>query len=103
MSNPNQISPKALKIRTIDNVATVITDIKAGLTVTVILDDKPVAEIKALEHIPTAHKIALRDISCGEEVFKYGDAIGQATADIPTGGHVHIHNIKSQRGSKDIA
>ena len=39
------------------------------------------------------HKIALRDIAKGEPVIKYGFPIGEATEDIPAGGHVHTHNL----------
>jgi altronate hydrolase len=45
------------------------------------------------EDIPTAHKIALRDITAGEAVVKYGQAIGMTTSDIRAGTHVHTHNI----------
>ena len=86
MSNPKQISLNALKIKEKDNVGTVITDIAAGRLVKVILDDRTVAEVRALEDIPTAHKIALRNIACDEDVLKYGEAIGRAIADIPAGG-----------------
>ena len=42
--------------------------------------------------IPFGHKAALRAISQGEPVIKYGVAIGRATRDIGTGEHVHVHN-----------
>lgn len=41
------------------------------------------------------HKIALRDIKEGEDIIKYGYAIGHATEDIKEGEHVHTHNIKT--------
>ena len=47
------------------------------------------------EKIPAGHKYALRDISCGEYVIKYGEIIGRATADISAGEWVHTHNVKS--------
>ena len=31
----------------------------------------------------------------GEAVVKYGEHIGIATAPIPQGGHVHVHNVVS--------
>jgi altronate hydrolase len=39
------------------------------------------------------HKAALREIRKGEAVIKYGYPIGEATEDIPAGGHVHVHNL----------
>ena len=53
--------------------------------------------IEALDPIPLGHKIALRDIASGEQVIKYGIAIGRATQDIRAGQHVHVHNVKGER------
>lgn len=41
------------------------------------------------------HKYALKDIKKGENVIKYGSAIGHATVDINIGEHVHTHNLKT--------
>ena len=41
------------------------------------------------------HKYALSDIKKGENVIKYGSAIGHATCDIKAGEHVHTHNLKT--------
>lgn len=41
------------------------------------------------------HKKALRDIKKGEDIIKYGYAIGHAEEDIKAGVHVHTHNIKT--------
>jgi len=49
------------------------------------------------EAVGTGHKLALRDIAAGEIVRKYGEAIGEATAAIPRGAHVHVHNLRSRR------
>lgn len=45
--------------------------------------------------VNTGHKRAIRDIACGEAVIKYGFSIGNATADIKAGEHVHSHNLKT--------
>jgi len=50
-------------------------------------------EITLKEDIPMGHKIALREIHRGEAVIKYGFPIGEATADIPAGSHIHTHNL----------
>lgn len=44
------------------------------------------------------HKYALRDIAEGENVIKYGMPIGRASAPIPRGGHVHVHNLRTNLG-----
>ncbi|MGN0847718.1 MAG: UxaA family hydrolase [Kiritimatiellia bacterium] len=44
------------------------------------------------------HKYAIRAIAAGENVVKYGMPIGHATVDIPVGGHVHVHNVRTNLG-----
>jgi len=46
-------------------------------------------------NLADGHKYALRDIAKGENVIKYGNPIGHATADIKAGEHVHTHNLKT--------
>ena len=41
------------------------------------------------------HKYALVDIKAGENIIKYGNPIGHATADIKKGEHVHTHNVRT--------
>ena len=43
--------------------------------------------------LKSGHKYALSDIGVGEDVIKYGNPIGHATADIKAGDHVHTHNL----------
>ena len=46
-------------------------------------------------NLDDGHKYAARDISCGENIIKYGNPIGHATQDIKKGEHVHTHNVKT--------
>ena len=46
-------------------------------------------------NLADGHKYAARDIACGENVIKYGNPIGHATADIRQGEHIHSHNMKT--------
>lgn len=79
-----------------DNVATLLHAVKQGERVIVRTTAGEIA-ITALDPIALCHKIALRDISPGEAVLKYGECIGEATAAIPRGAWVHIHNVRSRR------
>jgi len=54
------------------------------------------------EPIVFGHKFAVRDIEKGEEIIKYGEVIGRATAPIMKGTHAHIQNIESLRGRGDL-
>lgn len=44
----------------------------------------------------SGHKIALRDISKGEDIIKYGFPIGIATENINSGTRVHTENMKTK-------
>lgn len=68
-----------------DNVAVALRDLSAGEKTTL---------IEITENIPKGHKVALADISVGDEVTKYAQIIGYATEAIKTGQHIHSHNIE---------
>jgi (2R)-sulfolactate sulfo-lyase subunit alpha len=51
----------------------------------------------AKHDIPIGHKVALADIKNGDTIWKYGQDIGRAVADIGKGEHVHVHNVKTKR------
>jgi (2R)-sulfolactate sulfo-lyase subunit alpha len=53
--------------------------------------------LKSRMAIPIGHKVALVDIKKGDTVWKYGQDIGKAVADIGKGDHVHVHNLKTKR------
>lgn len=86
----------AILLNTKDDVATALTALKAQQTVEVDLDDVAYSTILT-DDIEFGHKYALRDITEGEEILKYGLPIGKALADISTGEWVHVHNCRSER------
>ncbi len=55
------------------------------------------------QRIPLGHKIAVRHIKKGEAIYKYGQIIGFANADIPAGSHVHVHNVNADAFERDYA
>jgi altronate dehydratase small subunit len=79
-----------------DNVATALEGLKAGAIVSVEFHGR-VERVTLLSDIPTGHKFALKDLEKGEVVIKYGEPIGQSTARINRGEHVHVHNVASQK------
>ena len=85
-----------------DNVATLVSEngIK-GAAFRVTLEGKEV-EITLADEIAFGHKFAIRPIRKGSAVVKYGHRIGEATADISPGEHVHLHNMESKRGRGDL-
>lgn len=84
----------AFQIELRDNVATALSPVNAGDCVALVGDHKEHSVIAATD-VPTGHKLALRDISEGEKIIKYGVVIGCATADILRGSWVHLHVMRS--------
>ena len=85
-----------------DNTVTALKDLVKGEEI--MLD--PGGEsgrVTLRQNISYAHKFARTLIPKGDEVIKYGEVIGVATADIQKGDHVHVHNVESKRARGDLA
>lgn len=81
-----------------DNVGVAVVDIQPGQAVIgTALDNGATVNITASQAIPLGHKIALKDFKVGDTVIKYGEDIGKVVADIKSGEHVHVHNLKTKR------
>jgi altronate hydrolase len=78
---------RALKLDDADNVA-IARDALAERTA---LDEFGGLVVRA--HIPAAHNIAIRRISAGEAVRRYGQTIGFAMLNVAPGDHVHTHDL----------
>ena len=93
MRNAMIIDPK-------DNVAVAIEAIQSGDTVTY-LSGSEEKSLTARQDITIYHKLAVRDISKGSPICKYGEHIGLAARDIKAGEHVHCHNLEEHRENLD--
>ena len=62
-----------------------------------IMESDQTITLNALEDVPLGHKIALTEIKNKDTIVKYGNDIGRAISDIPKGGYVHVHNVKTKR------
>lgn len=82
---------RVIRLSEKDNVAVVLCDLEEGE----FLEEIGIA---AKEAIPYGHKIALTDMEVGDQVYKYGEAVGNCTGRIAKGGWVHVHNVESIRG-----
>ena len=76
--------PDFIRIHPKDNVAVTLRPVARGTVF---------QGVTALEDIPQGHKMALAAVNAGENVVKYGFAIGHATADLLPGMWVHTHNM----------
>ena len=77
--------PTVLVLNPKDNVGVVPANVDAGRAL--------VNGVAAIERIPRGHKVAIKPISGGTPVLKYGQIIGYATKDIRPGEHVHLQNL----------
>lgn len=82
--------PPLILLHPDDNVAVCRQGIDAGTMVTF-----TGLSFLVPDAIEVGHKVAVRDLVAGEKVFKYGAPIGSMTRDTAQGGHVHLHNMKS--------
>ena len=83
--------PAFLRINPADNVAVALEPLAAGTVLSL-----PEGNVAAVEEIPAGHKIALCDIAEGENIIKYGESIGLASADIACATLANDSNIVSQ-------
>ena len=82
-----------------DSVGVVVVEgVKAGqdLTGWVMAEDRTIT-FKVLNDIPIGHKLALKALSVGDTVVKYGTDIGKVVAPNKQGEHLHVHNVKTKR------
>ena len=81
---------KAIQIHSADTVAVALQALVAGERITV-----EGADITLATDVPAGHKFALRAVSAGEKIIKYGQPIGQATQTIVQGEYIHTHNLRT--------
>ena len=76
----------------------VVEDARAGQElVGWVMESDRTLRVKALADIPLGHKVAIKAMAAGDTVLKYEHDIGKAVEDVPVGGYVHAHNIKTKR------
>ena len=78
--------PAFYRIHPDDDVAVALRDAGAG---------ERLGEVAASVAIPKGHKLALKPITAGAPVRKYGFPIGVASQAIAPGDHVHSHNVST--------
>jgi (2R)-sulfolactate sulfo-lyase subunit alpha len=82
-----------------DTVGVVVVEgLKAGTNMLcVVTANNSSFKLKSKMDVPIGHKVALVDIKSGDTVWKYGQDVGKAVANIKKGEHVHTHNMKTKR------
>jgi len=76
----------------------VVEDVKAGqeLTGWVMANDATI-KLTVQADVPLGHKVAAKPLAKDDTVIEYEHEIGRAIEDIPVGGYVQAHNIKTKR------
>jgi len=82
------VNPFYIRVHERDNVAIIVNP--EGLPASTRLPDG----LTLRENIPQAHKVALRDLGCGEPVLRYGQIIGRAARAIKAGSWVREDAIE---------
>lgn len=77
-----------------DNIDIALTDLTPGAVFN---------DVTITDKVMRGHKLANCDIATGTQIWRYGQIIGQATADIAAGAHVHVHNIAMSDHAQDHA
>jgi altronate hydrolase len=84
-----------VRLHPADDVVIAVRELAAGSVI-----DIDGERIVANVTIPAGHKLAVRARTSGEPVRRYAQVIGDATADIAVGDHVHSHNLAV--GAKEL-
>jgi hypothetical protein len=93
---PGSTGWDAVQLHPADSVAVALRDLSQGHEAT-IHGPNALRRVVLAEPIAMGHKLALASMAAGSKVLKYGEAIGQLTADVAIGEHVHVHNLVSCR------
>lgn len=96
-------TPQFLVHREGDDVGVAVTDLHPGPVHGVVLDSDRDLSVSVTEPVPLGHKFALIDRRMGEDVTEYGARIGLAAANIVSGDHVHVHNLRSARWPQSVS
>jgi altronate dehydratase small subunit len=99
MNTPPASAGRYIHLHPADNTVTALADLAAGESVLFAGGPGPEEAVSFTlpGAVPYAHKFAAVLIPKGSDVVKYGEVIGEATADILPGEHVHVHNVVGKR------
>lgn len=84
--------PRTIRLASADNVVVAVDAIMEGMNA---------AGVAAKQRVPRGHKMAVRLISQGEPVKKFGQIIGFASTPIAPGEWVHTHNVELHDFARD--
>lgn len=86
-----------------DSVGVAVRDLSPGTVEGGYLSGPVAIQIELRHDVPLGHKLALTDLSAGDDVIEYGVRVGIANKDITRGEYVHVHNVRSARWQTSVA
>ena len=81
---------KYIRIHPSDNVAVALEPLSSGTVIAL-----PDGSVILKEDVPAGHKIALVDLSEGDNVIKYGYPVGHVTRDVAVGTCIDHNCLKT--------
>ena len=87
----------AVHLHPLDNVAVARVPLSPGNEIRV-----DGIEVTVQDNVPPGHKVALKPVPAGENLYRYGQIIGSARIAIEAGQHVHTHNVSFEEVSFDF-
>jgi len=96
MTTPISPSTRTIRLHPDDDVVIALDQLVSG---TCIASE----QVTVAGLIPPGHKMAVRAVSAGAAVRRYGQIIGFASRDIQPGQHVHTHNLSMGDFARDYA
>lgn len=97
---PIPLAQVAMRLNPVDDVAVARSALLPGTVLQYEQDSAP-AQATVRQFVASGHKIALRAVTVGQPVRRYGQIIGFATREIAAGEHVHTHNLAVQDFGRD--
>jgi altronate hydrolase len=88
--------PRVIRLHAADDVVIAVNPIESGTWL-------ESAGLRAINHIPAGHKLAVRAIEQGDPVRRYNQVIGFAAKPIAAGEHVHVQNLAMHDFARDYA
>ena len=87
--------PRFIRLNNEDNVGIALDDLALG--------EATIDGVVLTTSVPKGHKFTLVPVAKGGLVRRYGQVIGSTSEAIPTGAHVHVHNLEMAEQALDYA
>jgi altronate hydrolase len=95
-ASTQSVAPAFYRVSTEDDVVVALRDLAAQETI--VAGDR---SVRVAAPIPRGHKVAIRSVSAGHVVRKYGWPIGRATVDIAVGTRRQPRGIRWHRHARE--